>query len=178
MSDESDCSTVVSDGSFAVEEEEEEDATSYKNKFQALHRADANNLVPFCYFNGGTDQYRLMYYVVQLSELAEDEELALKNNSSKKDFIESIESLFKVKKDQWRVDSTCVEWLKSEDSDRCRCGYEGITNLFTIYNELSGNRLEPIGSECIKLFDSEIMTKVVNSMLKAHRHGKKLKAAF
>ena len=50
---------------------------------------------------------------------------------------------------EWEVydcdeDETC--------STNCICGKEGLRYLFTIYNEINGNKLFPIGSSCIKKF--------------------------
>ena len=35
----------------------------------------------------------------------------------------------------------------------CLCGKENLRYLFTITNRENGNRLEPIGSQCIKKFE-------------------------
>ena len=58
----------------------------------------------------------------------------------------------------WR--SCIAEWVvvdcdEDESADgTCICGKEGLRYLYTVRNEINGNELYPIGSECIKKFDN------------------------
>ena len=46
-------------------------------------------------------------------------------------------------------------------SESCVCGYEGLRYLYTIQNVKTGRTLFPIGSECIKKFESTTMNEQV-----------------
>ena len=49
-----------------------------------------------------------------------------------------------------------VDYEEDDDADgMCVCGKEGLRYMYTIRNELNGNELFPIGSECIKRFNSD-----------------------
>lgn len=47
-------------------------------------------------------------------------------------------------------------------SQNCVCGKEGLRYLFTIRNRVSGAKLSPIGSSCIKLFGREDLDQQTN----------------
>lgn len=64
-------------------------------------------------------------------------------------------------------DSAVQEWVIEdcqEDnsvSSVCICGKENLRYLYTIYNKLNGNRLDPIGSCCIKSSIVMIWTRLL-----------------
>lgn len=77
-------------------------------------------------------------------------------------------------------DSAVLEWdITDWDEDyyletSCLCGKENLRYLFTITNRENGNRLEPIGSQCIKKFER----KDLNEKTAIYEKLFKLKAAL
>ncbi|NLC31835.1 MAG: hypothetical protein GX781_00860 [Clostridiales bacterium] len=57
---------------------------------------------------------------------------------------------------EWHIDNlTEDETLQTS----CVCGKENLRYLYTIENNMTGNRLYPIGSECIKKFGREDLSE-------------------
>lgn len=56
-----------------------------------------------------------------------------------------------------------VVFMEEDDSleESCVCGYEGLRYLYTIQNRKNGHELFPIGSECVRKFDSTSMNEQV-----------------
>lgn len=88
-----------------------------------------------------------------------------------------------------------LEWfVKSMDEDEslestCVCGHEHLRYLYTIENKINGNQLYPIGSKCIKLFESRTMDEDAEMLFRewqlieyvthfAHVYGKGCVAPF
>lgn len=75
-------------------------------------------------------------------------DVVLSNSSAKE---------FSVARNEWWV-SGCVDSGDNPETwERCICGKDGIRYCYEIKNRITGAVLYPIGSECIKKFDSEDM---------------------
>lgn len=58
---------------------------------------------------------------------------------------------------EWKIINCFID----EDCDSiCICGKNGIKYLFEIENTFNGNRLYPIGSKCIKLFERKDLDEI------------------
>lgn len=63
-------------------------------------------------------------------------------------------------KNEWHVSSEMLD--NPGDYDTCICGYHPITDLYQITNDETGETLFPIGSVCIKKFESSRMIQGMN----------------
>lgn len=66
--------------------------------------------------------------------------------------------------DDAKTEWTNVDDIEEDDnlSSQCVCGQENLRYLFTITNEINGNKLFPIGSTCIKQFENSELNTTVN----------------
>lgn len=62
---------------------------------------------------------------------------------------------------EWSVER--VEEDENLDT-KCVCGHDGLRYLYTIRNRLNGNKIYPIGSECVKKFCSDKMSETVDAL--------------
>lgn len=60
---------------------------------------------------------------------------------------------------EWRILDCEEDELQNSN---CVCGKENIKYLFTIENELNGNKIYPIGSSCIKKFGREDLNEIIS----------------
>ena len=71
--------------------------------------------------------------------------------------------------------SCVVEWVicdcdeDEEASGECVCGQEGLRYMYAIRNVLNGNIIYPIGSECIKKFENELLEDEAKCWAQAYR---------
>lgn len=90
----------------------------------------------------------------------------------------SKSNVWQEAKNEWHVSG---QRLDKSDDDTCVCGYHPITNLYEITNDETGDVLFPIGSVCIKKFESSRMNQgmqVASQMASLMLHDKKYFASL
>lgn len=81
----------------------------------------------------------------------------LENSDEQKDLKTAIS--------EWYVADCEVDNSKAT---KCVCGQEGLKYIFTIVNEITGAVIAPIGSSCVKLFDSKQLNDEMNYLVQKH----------
>lgn len=90
----------------------------------------------------------------------------------------SKSSTWQEAKNEWYVSG---QLLDKSDYDTCVCGYHPIIDLYEITNDETGDVLFPIGSVCIKKFESSRMNQgiqVASQMAGLMLHDKKYFASL
>ena len=76
---------------------------------------------------------------------------------------QSMSDTWEDARTEWNICGWKDNGVDCNDWDDCVCGHHGIRFAYTIRNLYTGNIIEPVGSKCINLFESEEMDDEIDA---------------